>query len=241
MKRTLSVVLCLFLSVSLFAQSPYRRALGLDLPLTIGGLGGYSATHFLSKRVKPLTEAQISALDARRVWAFDRGATRNWSTTAAKVSDVTLLTSIASPLLLLADPAVRNDWKTVSLMGLETFAINGFLTDLTKVSAHRTRPYNYNPNAPLDEKLKRDARFSFFSGHTSTSAAMCFFTAKIYNDFHPDSKAKPFVWATAALIPAVTGLMRYKAGKHFPTDIITGYLIGAAVGILVPEVHRHLK
>ena len=29
------------------------------------------------------------------------------------------------------------------------------------------------------------------------------------------------------------------AGDHFPTDVIAGALTGAAVGILVPHLHRH--
>jgi membrane-associated phospholipid phosphatase len=46
------------------------------------------------------------------------------------------------------------------------------------------------------------------------------------------------MWTSAALIPAITGLCRYGAGKHFFTDILVGYAIGSAVGILVPQLHK---
>ena len=39
-------------------------------------------------------------------------------------------------------------------------------------------------------------------------------------------------------IPAWTGIERYLAGKHFPTDIIPGYIFGAACGFFIPHLHR---
>jgi len=32
--------------------------------------------------------------------------------------------------------------------------------------------------------------------------------------------------------------LRYASGKHFPTDIITGALVGSAVGYFIPFLHR---
>ena len=42
----------------------------------------------------------------------------------------------------------------------------------------------------------------------------------------------------AAVVPAITAYLRVKGGKHFYTDVITGYLVGAAVGLIVPELHK---
>ena len=58
------------------------------------------------------------------------------------------------------------------------------------------------------------------------------------NDFYPDSKAKPIIWTSAALIPAITGYLRVKAGRHFTSDVLVGFLVGAAVGWVIPELHR---
>jgi membrane-associated phospholipid phosphatase len=38
-------------------------------------------------------------------------------------------------------------------------------------------------------------------------------------------------------MPLTTGLMRYKAGKHFWTDVLIGYAVGALVGVGVPALH----
>jgi membrane-associated phospholipid phosphatase len=51
----------------------------------------------------------------------------------------------------------------------------------------------------------------------------------------------PYVWATAAAFPLVTGILRLTAGKHYPSDVLVGYLVGAATGILVPFAHQRMQ
>ena len=80
--------------------------------------------------------------------------------------------------------------------------------------------------------------FPFSPAIPPLAASMSFMMAQTYADFHPNSNAKPYIWASAAIYPAIVGWMRVKAGKHFPTDVIVGYLAGAAVGMLVPRIHR---
>ena len=80
---------------------------------------------------------------------------------------------------------------------------------------------------------------SFFSGHTSTTAAASFFMAKVYTDLHPETEGKKWLFYVAALAPpAVVGYFRYKALKHFPTDVLTGIAVGAASGVLIPHLHK---
>ena len=51
--------------------------------------------------------------------------------------------------------------------------------------------------------------------------------------------AKKFIfYGLAAIPPAFTGFNRVKGLKHFPTDVITGFTVGAATGILVPHLHK---
>jgi membrane-associated phospholipid phosphatase len=138
----------------------------------------------------------------------------------------------------LLDKNIRSDAPTVALLVGESMLLDLALTDLCKEIVRRPRPFCYNPDAPLSEKLNRDARQSFFSGHTSFSAAATFSAARIWSDYHPDSGWKPVVWATAAAIPATVGFLRVKAGKHYLTDVLTGFVVGGACGLLVPHFHR---
>ena len=59
-------------------------------------------------------------------------------------------------------------------------------------------------------------------------------------DYHPTAKkgVKIGIWTFAASVPAVTGYLRVRAGKHFPTDVITGFVAGGLVGVLLPHFHR---
>ena len=96
----------------------------------------------------------------------------------------------------------------------------------------------YNPDVDLHYKTERDARFSFISGHTSITAALCFTTAKVFSDYSDNPTHQALVWTGAALVPLITGYLRFEAGKHFPSDIIAGYLVGATIGYLVPWLHN---
>lgn len=205
-------------------------------------LGLHTSYLLMKRRLQPLTEAQILALRREDIWAFDRSPSYNWSRPAAHASDALMFTAIASPALLLLDRDIRqrSGWR-VAVMGMQVFALNTGITNLTKILVKRTRPFVYNPDAPMSYKQREDARLAFFSGHTSTTASMSFFTAKVYHDHHRGSRAVPFVWAGAAVLPAVTGFLRWRAGKHYITDIITGYAVGALVGILVPELYKRVR
>ncbi|BDS12645.1 phosphatase PAP2 family protein [Aureispira anguillae] len=218
--------------------SPYRLSWAVDLPIATAALGMGVSYLVLDKQTAPLTTAYINSLDRTNVWAFDRAATYNWSRPIAIGSDVLLYTSCALPLALLGDSKIRKDYLKIGVLYLETFALTAAVTSLTKNLVKRPRPFVYNEAVDLQFKEERDAQYAFFSGHTSMTAAMCFMTAKVFQDYNKGSKAIPWIWAAAATVPAVTGILRQQAGKHFWTDVISGYLIGAAIGVLVPELHR---
>jgi len=122
-------------------------------------------------------------------------------------------------------------------MTVETVLITSGLTNITKAISKRYRPFNYNPNVPDDVKLGKSSRLSFFSGHASVTSSLAIMSAKIITDLNPNMKYKVVVWGTAIILPATIGYLRYEAGKHFPTDVITGYVVGATTGYLIPTIH----
>lgn len=95
----------------------------------------------------------------------------------------------------------------------------------------RSRPLVYNTSLPLGDRQDKDAQRSFFAGLTIATASVTFFAAKVFNDFNPDSKLKTCVWTTTAFVPVVVVYQRLRAGKHFLTDNILGYAVGAGLGI----------
>lgn len=250
MKKNIQCLLVFWLYLALFnipfnaplqaqnSPNPYKLKWQIDVPVTVIGIGGVGLSEWMKNKKVHLTPDEIALLSIESIPRFDRYAARVWSPPAQKASDVLLYTSVALPVLLLADPDMRKHTPKLALIGLETYLINAALTGLTKEIIQRERPYVYNPNAPMHKKTAADATSSFFSGHTSASAAATFMAAKMYADYHPNSKYKPYLWAGAALFPAITGYLRVRGGKHYLTDVITGYAVGALVGVLVPHFHK---
>lgn len=217
---------------------PYELDASVDLPLLGAGLLTTGASIYLDRRVEPLSEEQIRILDVNMITGFDRYSTRYYSPSAHQFSNVTALTSIAFPFALLLDKPNRNNAGEILLITMEGALINAGLTNLTKTLARRSRPFVYNGEAPLELKLKQEARYSFFSGHTAVSSYFTFAGAQMYNDIYPNSKYRSTVWATAAVLPLLTGYGRMRAGKHFLSDVLVGYGVGALLGIIVPRLHR---
>jgi membrane-associated phospholipid phosphatase len=220
------------------AQQVYKLSYATDFSIAGVGIATNVPAFILHKKKPVLSEAQINALNRLDIWKVDRFATNYWNPKVAKASDAMMFTSMAIPALLLINKQVRSEAGKITLMYAETWLLNAGLTNLTKELVQRRRPFVYNADAPLSKKQHRDATSSFFSGHTSFSAASTFFMAKVYADMNPDSKWKPYIWTGAAILPLTTGILRVAAGKHFPTDVLVGYIIGAATGILVPHLHK---
>jgi len=124
-------------------------------------------------------------------------------------------------------------------MYFQTLILSEALPLVLKGITRRTRPFAYNEDAPIEDKQTPNARRSFFSGHTSVAFAMAVFLSTVYSDYHPNSDWKPFVWGVSLLAASTVGYLRYAAGKHFPTDIITGAVVGSALGYFIPFIHRN--
>ncbi len=222
---------------SMQAQSPYQLSWKKEAALVVPTGALLGASFLMKARLEPLSVAQINLFNRNTVPRFDRIATYQYSHKAGKWSDYLFETSLLFPILLLADAPIRKDVWKVGLITTETLLISSTLTALTKVLAKRVRPFVYNPDTPLGEKQNKDARYSFFSGHTSGTACLSVAAAKIWSDYHPDSRWKPLVWTTALAWPAAVGILRVKAGKHFPTDVLVGYAVGFACGYFLPKLH----
>ena len=219
----------------------YEPSFKKELPYLAAGVGLNIVGFVLNRNVEANTLEDISALDINDINSFDSGAASNLSGTAQNASDIILYTGAILPFVTLFNNNCRAETKAISYMAVETFLVTFGITNITKALVQRQRPFNYNPETPLDEKLTADSRASFFSGHTSVTTAMSIMSAKVLTDLHPDIKHKGLIWTTGAVIPAAIGFLRVKAGRHFPTDVMTGYAVGAAIGYLIPTLHKSEK
>lgn len=128
--------------------------------------------------------------------------------------------------------------KTIIYLYAETLALAGGLAGLSKGLFRRKRPYVYKPFTAAD-KDDFSAHHSFFSGHEANSAAFCFLTAYLIHHYTRQQKWKGAAWLGAFLLSGTVGYYRYATDKHYLSDVLTGSLIGAGTGILLPQVHKN--
>jgi membrane-associated phospholipid phosphatase len=221
-----------------FTQSPYEVNWKKESPVVGGSLAALAVGVGLSLSVTPLTEEEISTLSREDVNAFDRPATYNYSEAANTASEIVVWTCMALPLSFLASERMREDAGTIALIYAETLLLSNGITQVVKGAVQRVRPYAYNPEVPLAKKTDSYAKKSFYSSHTANAFASAVFFATVYGDYFPTSNWRPYVWVGSLFAAATVGYFRIEAGMHFPTDVLAGGVVGAAIGRMLPRWHR---
>lgn len=228
-------------SLALHAQIPYRLTARTDLSVYSlnAALGGFQ---YLRPAVAPYTAAELSSLQVPNMPSWEAVALNRWDPAAGRRSDLGLFAAFgAAGLTALAHSYSEGhpvrDGAVLGSMWFQANLSSLMLTEVVKNSVQRNRPFAYNDQAPLAERLDADVRKSFFSGHSSITACNAVFAAKIWSDMHPNSRYKPLVWTAAAVVPAYVAAQRVRAGKHYPSDVLVGLAVGAAVGYIIPQIH----
>ena len=134
-------------------------------------------------------------------------------------------------------------------MFLEGYYLTGGLVGLSKGLTNRYRPFTYltisqinNLTGEAKEEFLEDItgddiEDSFFSGDAAATSYGFIFFAKVFNDYFPDSKWRYGVWGVSILGSSLGAYFRAKSGKHFPTDVIVGSLVGGTIGYFIPHLH----
>ncbi|MBW7465804.1 phosphatase PAP2 family protein [Pontibacter aydingkolensis] len=220
---------------------PYKTNWVKDGAIMAGGIGASVAGNILITNKRRLTEDDLRRLSPADVNRLDRFVAGNYSRTAELTSDFPFYGSFLTPLLLLLDDDVKQNAPQVYLLYGQAMSIAGGMYSMTAGLTRRKRPYIYTDDAPIALRTDKQATNSFYAGHTAATATAAFFVAKVYHDFNPDSPARIYLWSAAAALPVAVGYLRMRAGKHFLSDNIIGYTVGASIGILVPELHKRAR
>ena len=217
----------------------YKLKLPIDIPVTAvttaTTLFGFSKIYNKER----LTVDEVESLDPQTVNSFDRSATRHYSEKATKVADALFYGSQPLPLIFLLDKRTRKDFPKLVLLYLETMGVTGVPYVTAVYFGDRYRPYTYNPEAPMDFKLRGGSRNSFYAGHPALVATSTFFMATVFADYHPESRFKWLFYTLAGAATAGTAIGRYLGGRHFPSDLIIGVTMGTASGLIIPRIHRN--
>jgi len=196
----------------------------------------FGTFYYLQHQVKPLSIQEVNSLNPSSIPSFDRVATHHYDITARKLSNILIYTSFLARLGIFYNKKSRSALFDIGVVGYQSIFLSQAIANGFKL-ALRNRPYMYNPNVPMHMKTESEARFSFFSAHTTTVSTICFTTAFAYDLYYPNSKYKNLMWASAITLPALEGFLRVKAGKHYPSDVLTGYLVGLGTSYLMHKLH----
>lgn len=216
----------------------YKIHYRYEVPVTVvaAGITGFNFSGISKKENS--TEAQIENLDKNNIPFFDRWTVHVYSRSMDQASYIPFYLAIPLPLLCLADNKMRKDFWKIGYLYIEALAATGVVYSTAVNLTNRYRPFTYESGSPMDLAVQSNSKKSFFAGHVALVATSSFFMAKVYADYHPDSKLKWVFYSTAGALTAATGLMRNLAGMHFLSDVLLGATVGTLSGILVPSLHK---
>ena len=231
---------------SLLSHTIYRvNRASVSTLIGVGSVADFLAIKPL--RNKPeITDADFKNLNRDELNSFDRWALNQNPNDRKKFQHISDYGQVPfyliPPVIFAISKTLRHDWLDISLMYWEGHTITFFSYNygfLGPRFQNRYRPVVYYDSvAPENKNIGYD-RSSFYSGHVASVSYTSFFVAKVYADYDPALRAKKYLLYAAALIPPLAmSYVRVKALDHFPSDCMAGILIGATIGIAVPEFHR---
>ena len=104
------------------------------------------------------------------------------------------------------------------------------LTEVLKAAVGRKRPALYDP-VIMPEDVEPDDLRSLPSGHTAAAFALATSWWLSRRSLGGASRRVP-AWA-GFVVAAGVGVMRVTAGRHFPSDVVTGAALGVASAVVV--------
>ncbi len=232
-------------------DTPPRQVYKINIAGTlIAGVAATAANIIAINNIihnKPdLTLEEVQAVNRNSVnrfdrWALDLDPTKRDKNYARSDHVLTGIFAMSGASILL-NKDTRKDWLRLALMYYQTqfvtFAVYDF-SPFGPTFQNKLRPVVYYSYFPIELRRRGNQKNSFYSGHVANATSATFFAVKVFSDYHPElGRKKYLLYGLASIPPLVNGWLRIKALAHFPSDVLAGYLIGGAFGILIPELHR---
>ena len=213
-------------------------ALGIALTSALGVYQYYGMERVPADNLKPKSEL----LPWDRPFA---GRYSDWATTVSHYSGVLAVAPLAfAGYSWYRGDADAHDVGAFSLMFVEAFALQNALNQIVRSSQLWPRPYIYAKSGAGADKAKNargEAYGSFYSGHASAAWTVAVFTGEWFSEIYPNSSYKSLVWASSLSLATAVSALRVVAGKHYPTDVVVGSLVGAGVSFGILKLHANCK
>ncbi|MFI7603606.1 phosphatase PAP2 family protein [Micromonospora sp. NPDC049366] len=117
---------------------------------------------------------------------------------------------------------VGRDARRLALWVAITMTVGGLLGPLLKLLVARDRPDLLDPVA-------RATGYAFPSGHALNAALFAGVLLLVFLPYAGGPARRAALWVGALLLAGLTGLSRVALGVHWTSDVVAGWLLGAAV------------
>jgi len=153
---------------------------------------------------------------------------------------------VAAPLFAIAGIGLvshlddrRANWFDDGLIIAESAAIAGVVNYAVKAAVARERPFVHQlaPEDKPNTEHPQDNNQSFYSGHSTLTMSLAISAGTVAH--MRGYRYAPVLYGGGIALSLTTGYLRIAADKHWSTDVLTGWLVGAAIGYAVPRyLHR---
>jgi membrane-associated phospholipid phosphatase len=228
------------------AEQPARPRMRVHVPfdLTLSGVGGaaWITTEILKSKIAPSTcrwcEPPGIDLGVKNALRWDNTKAADVASYVTGFALAPLAAFGLDAAVVYASGGTLGEWGEDALVILESIVVAADLNQIVKFAVARERPFVHDLEGAAKNGTSSpgDNNLSFYSGHAtlgfvSAVSAGTVATLKGY-------KAAPWIWATGLTIAVATGYLRIAADKHYFIDVMTGTVMGSAMGFLVPWLHR---
>ncbi len=231
----ISILLTFMLFCTGWAEYPYTISRNKDLPLLIGGAMTFGLGQWQLSEMEPWQgEVEYN-------FPWDRPFRGQYDTQAEMMSNITT-TLFLAPLYLSyrnhkTEWAKSDEIVTEAIMLTEVILINSGLNLFTRSFKAWPRPYMHSGEISDAERTNHSASGSFYSGHAANSFAIASFLTTTFNAKYPNHHHTKWMALSSFGVATAVSYYRVKAGKHYPTDVVVGALVGTFIGWCIPYIH----
>jgi membrane-associated phospholipid phosphatase len=211
-------------------QSPYRVDWGDGVSVLAAGVAA-----FIPEAAKlPKGAPSCAPCDPASLPGIDRAALHTFSGPAGTASSALLVGVAGFAGVFSLDGATGAQRRGHVVVFANSLAWTLAATDWIKVMVRRKRPVLYTSDA-VAAAADPNSQRSFPSGH----ASIAFATATTYYMMARRERLPHRGRNAAVLYVGALGVsaLRVAAGKHFPTDVLGGAVLGTGIGWLTAKVH----
>lgn len=198
-------------------------------------LGAAALTSLAGQAISTyVPEKKLGAKPAFLPW--DRPLIGRQNATAGLWSNI--LIGLGAPIFL--DAQIRgHGWNRTLDEGLiyaEILSFNAGLNLSVRASSLWPRPEYHSEGFDLNS-APPSVMGSFYSGHASSAFAL----ATSWYMLSKDRGDSPWLAYAGFAGASAISVLRVAAGKHYPSDIIVGALVGSGIGYAITKRHLHQK